>query len=251
MEMNFLIIFCFALIVVSSCLFIAYFGKKWNLSYLTALSAGALLSLCFLDFLPHAFELNSLKEMGGVFILAGVMAQALADIYLLPKLGFLDKLLQTTSSPSAHHHSHSLSPGSVCSVTACLVICSFFDGIRLFAALDIKDSVAFATAVALFFHLLSEGFLVSVLAMSSGIKRRVLPILALCLACSLCAGALAGKALVLSFLSGGLIAFASGILIYICFARLLPFSLKKGQGSWLFIGLLLFSAFHFLIAPSA
>lgn len=246
--MNFFIVFCFALVVLCSCLFIAHFGKNWNLKPLLALGSGALLSICFLDFLPHAFEShNSSYEKISIFILAGILVQGLADIHLLPHLAFLDKWLKKEGTKTVHTHSHTLSPGSVCSVAGCLAICSFFDGIRLFSALDMKESVAFLTALGLFFHLLSEGVLVAALGLSSGIKNRVLFVLVLCVAGTLILGALVAQLFFVSFSSGALIAFSSGILIYICFVHLLPFSLKKYNQIWFFTALVLSSLIHFLI----
>ncbi len=245
--MNILIVFCFALVLFLSCLLVAHFGKGWNLKPFVAFGAGALLSVCFLDFLPQAFDKNHVFEKTPFFILLGVMAQSLADIYLLNRLSFLDKWLKTGSSSLPHEHSHTLNPGTVCSVTGCLTICSFFDGIRLFSALFIDELVAFTTAVGLFFHLLSEGVLLAILALSSGIKLRVLLILALCMAGALILGALLAQSFSVSFSSSLLIAFSSGILIYVCFVHLLPLCLKQNKKLWFFSGLVLFSAFHFLI----
>ena len=245
--MNLFIIFLFSLVIICSCLFVAYFGRKWNLKPLFALGSGALLSLCFLDFLPHSFENHDFHEISAIFILAGILVQGLADIYLLPRLGFLDKLLRVNDAHLAHDHSHTIAVGSVCSLTGCLTICSFFDGIRLFAALNIEESVALMTAFALFFHLLSEGILLAILALSSGFKKRVLFILVLCLVGALFLGALFAQVFSIGFSSSLLIAFSTGILIYICFVHLLPFSLKQNYKHWFFIGLFLFSLLHFII----
>ena len=243
--MNFLIVVCFALLLLGSCLFVAYFGRNWNLKPLVALGSGALLSICFLEFLPHAFDEHSSHEISSFFVLAGILMQGLADIYILPHLVFLDKRLGAKSL-SAHDHSHTLSPGSVCSVTGCLSICSFFDGIRLFAALSIEGFVAFATALALFFHLLSEGVVVALLGLSSGIRIKALSVLVFCIAGALILGALLAQVFFISFSAAWLIAFSSGILVYVCFVHLLPFSLKQNNKSWFFIGLVLFSLLHFL-----
>ena len=245
--MKLFIIFCFSLILLGSCLFVAYFGRKWNLTPLVALGSGALLSVCFLEFVPYAFEGHSSPEMISIFILSGILVQGLADIYLLPHLGFLDKWVKKGDSKAVHSHSHTLNTGSVCSVVGCLSICSFFDGIRLFSALSIKESVAFVTALALFFHLLSEGVLVAILALSSGLRKRALFVLVFCVAGALVLGALLAHLFFISFSSSALIAFASGILIYVCFVHLLPFSLKQGKKSWFFLGLFLFLCLHFIV----
>ena len=245
--MYFFISVCFAVLLLCSCLFVAYFGKNWNLKPIVSLSSGILLSLCFLDFLPHSFEGPISQELASLFVLSGVLIQGLADIYIVPRLAFLDKWLESGISKKIHAHSHTLSFGSICSLTGCLSICSFFDGIRLVSAFAIKESVAFATAFSLFFHLLSEGVLVAALALESDLKKKVLFVLVFCLSGSLLLGALISQIFLLNFPSEMLIAFSSGILIYICFIHLLPFSLKHNNSRWFFIGLVFFSLFHFLV----
>ncbi|MDE0092778.1 MAG: hypothetical protein OXN83_05800, partial [Oligoflexia bacterium] len=222
--------------------------KSWNLNACLAVGSGGLLSLCFLDFLPHSFENQESYNTVSIFILSGVLLQTLADIYLLPRLGFLDQFLKINSSfKPSHQHSHTFSSFSVCSIVGCLSICSFFDGIRLFSALNVEQFVAFSMAFGLFFHLLSEGVLIAVLALSSGFKKQILFILVGSVAGALFLGALFAQFFSQSFSLDDLIAFSSGCLIYVCFVHLLPFSLKPAYRSWFFIGLSLFSLFHFAI----
>ena len=245
--MYFLIAICFAVFLLCSCLFVAHFGRNWNLKPVASLSSGALLSLCFLDFLPHSFENRESYDLISLLILSGVLIQGLADIYILPHLTFLDKWLESGTSKKIHIHSHTLSFGSICSIAGCLSICSFFDGIRFFSSMMIKESVAFATAFGLFFHLLSEGVLVAVLALESRLKTKILFVLVFSLFGSFLLGALISQIFLLSFSPEMLIAFSSGILIYICFVHLLPFSLKQNNSLWFFAGLVLFSLFHFFV----
>ena len=177
-----------------------------------------------------------------LFVLIGILAQALADIYLLPKLTFLDRWLKTDGSAHSKVHSHSFSASSVCSMAGCLSICSFFDGWRLWAALELEGLAAVLAAFSLFFHLLSEGALLAFLALSTGIKTKILLFLALCLPASL----LLGGGLAEGLAEGGfphlVAAFASGILIYMCFVHLLPSCLKgRRDRPWFFAGLLAFT----------
>ena len=247
--MALLLVCVFSLFLIVSCLFTAHFGKKWNLNLWLSMSSGVLFSICFLDFLPHSFENHDVsRDKISLFILSGILLQALADIYLLPHLVFLDKLLKTESSSQAgHQHSHTFSSFSICSVVGCLFLCSFFDGIRLFSALHVENFVAFSMVFALFFHLLSEGVLIAMLALSSQFKQRILFVLAGSVGGALFAGALFAHFLSYSFSLGALIAFSSGCLIYICFVHLLPFSLKPAYRKWFFMALLLVSALHFLV----
>ena len=247
--MTLLLILFFSIFLIGSCFFTAYFGKNWQLKRWQAIGSGALLSICFLDFLPHSFESSAqgFHDRASFFILFGILLQALADIYLLPHLGFLDKLLETDISfKPAHQHSHTFSSFSICSVVGCLSICSFFDGIRLFSALNVENFVAFSMAFGLFFHLLAEGVLIAVLALSARFKMRILFVLAGSVGLALFLGALVAYLFSQSFSLDGLIAFSSGCLIYICFVHLLPFSLKSTYRNWFFISLFLFTLLHFL-----
>ena len=246
--MSLFLIFCFSIVLIGSCFLTARYGQKWNLSVFLSLSSGALFSICFLDFLPHSFEGKGSNAQIPIFILSGIFLQALADIYLLPKLTFLDKLIETEAcNKPIHKHSHTLSPFSACSALGCLFICSFFDGIRLLAAFSIEGFVAFSMTLALFFHLLSEGVMIAVLAFSAGFKKRVLFILAVLVGGALFLGALSAQFFSKSFSLKGLIAFSTGCLIYICFVHLLPFSLKAAYRKWFFISLLAFSLFHLFV----
>ena len=181
----------------------------------------------------------------GLFILLGILLQILADIYLLPYLSFLDRLLKVESQ-SKHQHSHAFNSLSVCSIAGCLSICSFFDGIRLWTAFQTEFFIAFSTAFGLFFHLLSEGVLIAGLALSSGFKKRVLFILLSILGALLLLGALIAQFLSYSLFFHNVLAFSSGCLMYICFVHLLPTSLKPALRYWFFAGVLSFSALHFI-----
>ncbi|MCY4320786.1 MAG: hypothetical protein OXC37_00045 [Bdellovibrionaceae bacterium] len=246
--MTLFIIFCFSCFIIASCIFTARFGAKWNLKACVAVGSGALLSICFLDFLPHSFEDSKLDEMISICVLLGILVQTLADVYLLPHLDFLDKLLKIEASPNREHqHAHTFSSFSTCSIVGCLSLCSFFDGIRLFSALNIDNFVAFSMVFGLFFHLLSEGVLIAILAMSSGFKKQILFVLSGSVAIALFLGALFAQIFSQNFSLDLLIAFSSGCLIYICFVHLLPVSLKLAYRNWFFIGLFVFSILHFLI----
>ena len=262
-------ILAFSVLLISSCFLLAFFAAQLNLNRLNlkiglAFSSGLLISLCILDFLPHSFEwiadsvegsklfensqpfdVHSAISLTAVFIFTGILLQALADIYLLPYLSFLDRLLKIESQPK-YQHSHTFSSLSVCSVAGCLSICSFFDGIRLWTAFQTEFFTAFSTAFGLFFHLLSEGVLIAGLAISSGFKKRILFLLL-----ALLGGVLVLGAVTAQFFSYGLsfhhvMAFSTGCLLYICFVHLLPVSLKDGLRYWFFMGLVAFSALHFV-----
>ena len=246
--MELIIPILFSLVVLASCLFVAIFAKKWDLSIFISVSAGGLLTIAILEFLPESFSHSDMHEHlhdshAPLLILSGILVQGFLEAYVLPRLGFLDKLIDTKCDHN-HHHSHFLSPGSVCSAVGCLSICSFFDGIRFFAALNIGESVAWATGLALFFHLLSEGAFVAIMGLGSKIKLKVIMVLSFFISGTFIIGSVFANYFAKSFESHNLIAFATGILLYVCFMHLIPFSLKGKGRLWFFIGLVGFYLLH-------
>lgn len=264
--MELLIACLFSLFVLLSCFVVAIFGKKWNLKILIAFAAGGLLSITILDFLTHSFEpAQHLNEnfknstdtlhhfpITSLFILLGILLQALIEAYIIPRLSFLDKFIVKPSLHNnnkvshSHSHSHLLSPASVCSIVACLTVCSFFDGVRFFASLKIHYSTALITGLALFLHLVSEGALVAVMGFASKIKIKVILFLSFFISGAFCLGSLFSYVFAKQFHSQNLIAFASGILLFVCFIHLIPFSLKNKHKHWLFLGIVSFAILNLL-----
>lgn len=248
--MSFLIVLCFAGLLPLSCFLATRFFKNSDLRPFVAFGSGILLAICFLEFLPHSFQEGQGLHavLPPVLILCGVLTQGLADIYLLPRLSFLDRLLGIAECQGAGGHSHTLSAGMVCSAFGCLCLCSFFDGIRLFTALEIGIGTGFATSLGLFFHLLSEGLALVGVAKAGGIKTKTLLVLALSLSMALIAGAFPARLLLQAWPLHFLTAFASGILIYVCFVHLLPLALKQKGRLWFFLGLVLFCFPYFFMS---
>ncbi|MGI9549154.1 MAG: hypothetical protein ACR2M7_04185 [Bdellovibrionales bacterium] len=252
--MAFLISIGFAFFVLISCLLVAHFGRKWQLSLLVAFSSGALLVLSFLNFLPHSFSNPAYSnEVISLLIFLGLIVQGAADVYLIPRLKFLDRWIETSSHQhdhNHHHHAHLLSPSTVCSTVGCLALCSFFDGIRLLAGLSMEGYAAVVTMAGLFIHLLSEGVLVALLGISSHMKTRVLLVLTSFISGTLILGAFFAKSFSAYLNPNYLVALATGMLIYICFIHLMPFSLKGKNKNWFVMGMIVFISFHYLFHSS-
>lgn len=253
--MELILAISFSFLVLLSCFVVAIFGRKWNFNILMAISAGGLLSVVVLEFLPHS--LSALEHahhelelpIAPLLILLGIFTQALVEAYVIPRFRFLDKLINPEykhSHSQAHHHSHLLTPASVCSVVACLSVCSFFDGIRFFASLHISQSAALITGLALFLHLVSEGALVAVIGLASKIKIRAILFLSFFISGSFILGSLFSYFFAKHTESKNLVAFAAGVLLYVCFIHLVPFSLKNKHKHWLFAGVIIFSALNLL-----
>lgn len=250
--MPLLISFFFAVFVLLSVVLLTPYTRYFRMKPFVCLSAGGLLSVTFLDFLPHSFSHPHLEWTGWV-ILSGLLTQGVFDLYGVNFLKFLDRFLIDTNrtSPSNHHHhhhhhqhSHILSPSGVCSIVGCLSICSFFDGIRFFSSLVLEGVGGLVTGISLFFHLISEALIVALLGVDAGIKRKALLVLIFFMTGTFLLGAGAAQGILTHFHSENLIAFSAGILIYICFIHLLPFSLKKPNQKWFILGLVLFSLLH-------
>ena len=238
----------FAVLVLLCTLLIALHGRRFSLEPFVCLSAGGLLSVTFLDFLPLSFS-DTHTHWTGTVILLGLLTQGIFDLYGIKYLKFLDRfLIDENHHLPHHHHSHSLSPGGVCSVVGCLSVCSFFDGIRLFSGTLLEGVGGMVTAISLFFHLLSEAAIVAILGFDTGIKRKVLFVLTCFMMGTFILGAITAQGILTYFQSGHLIAFSSGILIYVCFVHLLPVSFKETNRKWFAAGLTVFSLFHLLVS---
>lgn len=252
-NMPILISVLFSVLVLLSVILLTPYTRYFRMAPFVCLSAGGLLSVAFLDFLPHSFS-HQHSEWTGWVILSGLLIQGIFDLYGVKFLKFLDRFLIDTdrsAPPSSsspfhhhqhhHHHSHILSPSGVCSIVGCLSICSFFDGIRFFSGLVLEGVSGLITGVSLFFHLTSEALIVALLGVDAGIKRKALFVLIFFMTGTFVLGAGAAQEILIYFHSENLVAFSAGILIYICFVHLLPFSLKKPNQKWFILGLAFFS----------
>ena len=254
--MIFFIAVLFVAPVFFTCLLVIRLGRKRDLSPFTAFSAGGLLSLSFLDFLPHSFKEASPST--GFWILAGLLIQGVFDLYGSGYLGFLDRWMErfnesnrnpkknAEASCPDHYHSHILSPKAAVSTMGCLTICSFFDGMRFYSGLTLDWMTALALSVGLFFHLLAEGVTVAGLGVGSRLKQKVLLIWSACLCGSFILGVGLSKGLSDYWSAPSVFAFTVGILIYVCAIHLIPFCLKNRKEGWFALGLVLFTLLHLL-----
>jgi len=150
---------------------ILIFKNALSQNYITSLSAGLLTGLIFFKFLPHSLEEVSPFTFSMVILLSLILL-LLIETYLtgflaqwFPKWGWR----KTGDCSHYHHHHHHFAHGSF-SAIGCLLICSFFDGIRMGSALWIDSSASVITVAALFAHILPEGLSVILLARSAGHK---------------------------------------------------------------------------------
>ena len=82
----------FAVSVLLFALLPVFWTRRFSLQIFVCASAGALLSVAFLDFLPRSFAHPDPHLMGAA-LLTGLLAQAVFDLYGVKQLKFLDRLL--------------------------------------------------------------------------------------------------------------------------------------------------------------
>ena len=89
-----------AIFAVSILLFVllpAFWTRRFPLQTFVCVSAGGLLSVAFLDFLPKSFSHPNPHLMGAA-LLFGLLAQVVFDLYGVKQLKFLDRLLLSPAS---------------------------------------------------------------------------------------------------------------------------------------------------------
>ncbi|MDE0118750.1 MAG: ZIP family metal transporter [Bdellovibrionales bacterium] len=245
MFSNFIVFFLFSFTYCIAILFLTYFFiyKKitFHLHHAVAFGAGFLIILLFFDFLPHSFS----TEMGmyNVMIMAmGFLVNTFSEVGILPHMKFLNKLLPDKKHDchqhdSSHIHYH-LIPSSVgCSAVGCLILCAFFDGMRLASALLVDMKTAIIMSIGLLFHLLPESVAVVGIGLSSGFSRKSLfgIILVFCFA-FLCGYHVFFLLSYIENLEHFILPFASGLFLYVCFVHLIPIVIKFKVKKWFLIG---------------
>ena len=238
----------FAALTLLFVLLAALSRRRFPLEPFVCLSAGGLISVTFLHFLPASFK--GAPHFAGAIALAGFFIQGLFDLYGVRRLSFLDRLLlggdsaASGRSSHSHSHSHSLSASGVCSIAGCLALCAFFDGVRLYSGLLLPQGAAIVTALSVFFHLFSEGAMVAFLGIDLNIKKKPLLVLICLIAGAFLLGAILAQSMLAVFDAPFLLAFESGILTYICLIHLLPVSLKPLNRKWFALGASFFFFLH-------
>ena len=241
--------FSFSLLSIGYCcaiLILTWFfiNKKIKvpLKYVIALSAGILITLVVVEFLPHSFEEGNNVYKSLIFILIGLAVNAFSEFIVLPKIKFINQLLPAGKHDchqhdSEHTHYH-LMPSSVgCSAVGCLILCSFFDGIRLASALSMDVETAFIVSLGILLHLLPESVTVVGIGFSSGFSRKALSriVVVFCLAFL---GGFHSFFLLshIESLQSWVLPFASGLFIYVCSVHLIPMVIKLKVKKWFFLG---------------
>ena len=247
----FLLSLSYCVIILCLTYFFIYKKIKYPLQNIVAFGAGVLSILIVTEFLPHIFttENNIYKSIS--FMLAGLLVNAFAEIFILPRMKFLNKLLPAEKHNCDQHsfqHTHyHLIPSSVvgCSAVACFILCAFFDGIRFATALMIDTEAAVLMSIGLLFHLLPESVTVVGIGFYSGFSRKSL----LKIIFIFCFAFLGGYQVFfllshVEHLQHFVLCFSSGLFMYICLIHLIPMVIKLKIKRWFFIG----ASFSFILS---
>jgi len=205
------------------------------------------LNLIFFDFLPHTLSTGNKNLYSNIImIIVGLLVNAFSEIGILPRMKFLNRLLPVKKHDCHQHESeyvhYHLIPSSVgCSAVGCLILCAFFDGIRLASTLLIDMKTTIMVSIGLLFHLIPESVTVIGIGLSSGLSRKSLYRIVLLFCLTFLLGYHAFFLLShIEYLQNSIISFASGLFLYICFVHLIPMVFKCKTKKWFFAGAILF-----------
>ena len=216
----------------------------------TGISAGLLVGLTFLDFIPHSVAQSSPFNFS-ITLLITLMGLLLIEVKLIPRLDFLHHWIPELKNKKmecrhAHQHHYHLSHISSFSAIGCMLICVFFDGIRLASAVMLNVHTTIISAIALLAHILPEGIIVMGLAKNSGLSKRNCLLLkgVFCLVLGL--GMVITGFAQIYIAKVNILALSSATLLYVCFIHLLPSALQKKSERWFFCSLLLVVFLHLM-----
>ena len=206
---------------------------------ITAVSAGLLISLAFIEFLPRGLENNSPFGFSLTLLLC-LVGLLLVETRLIPRLNFMNRIfpaqLNKNETPCSHHR-HPFARQSSFSAIGCLLICSFFDGIRLGTALMIDIQTTGTLAVALLCHILPEAAVVLGLAQNSGLSFKARTAIQALFCLFLGQGILMAGLFGLVLSSGVILTLGASALIYVSFVHLLPVAFSAENQKWFLISL--------------
>lgn len=248
-----------------------------------AVSCGYLITNLFIELLPESLAASQLETRSYfLWSAVGIFSVIAFERYLEPRLGFVEKLfeLHTHKIPKnvgivpgeddSHHHHHKFSEaehcdhshehshlhqhthqdwrgaGAVCSVVACFMTCSFFDGVALASVQSLGSMISVLLLIGVIFHAVPEGILSGVLVLAGGGGIKGAQIAIALIAVSFFAGAIIPTAF--HFAEGQFLGISTGILMFVILVQLLPTALKvKLAPAWISLGAGIFFVAHELI----
>jgi len=221
---------------------IAYFIKKPRIAYLAfalGLSAGVMIYVSFVEFLPMATE--TVGELWAVIVFFLGIAFIGAIDFLVPEPENPHNY-QGLAEPEAPQQDRRLMRTGLLTALA-IGIHNFPEGLATFAAAltDLRLGIFIAIAIAI--HNIPEGIAVSVpIYYATGSKNKAF-VYSFLSGVSEPVGALIGYLILAPFLTqaflAAILAFIAGIMIYISLDELLPVAHRYGHGHLVIIGIVL------------
>lgn len=229
--------------------------RRWltheRLAAIMALGAGLLLAVLFFELLPAALRGDNPAALKWLF--GGVLSVLIFERYLAPHLNFIgqDQAVSDCSHSQGcqdhtetddHHAPHLLSHGAACSALGCLLVCTFFDGVAMAAGFALEFHIGLLVMLGLLAHILPEGMLAAAVVLAAGSSHRLARRAALATGIAFLLGmalplALGGATGTLTYA----LPLASGVLLYVVLAQLVPVALRTSSGVPLVVaGALLF-----------
>ena len=222
---------------------IAYFIKKPKITYLSfslGVSAGVMIYISFMEFLPEALDtVGEIWGLAAFFIGIGIIA--LID-FLIPEAENPHEFTGI-DEPAIFHkeNSHLMRAGLLMALA--IGVHNFPEGLATFASTlgNIKLGVFIAFAIAI--HNIPEGIAVSVpIFYATGNKNKAF-FYSFLSGVSEPVGAVVGYLILRPFLTpgllAGLMAFVAGIMVYISLDELLPMAHRYGHGHLVIAGIVL------------
>jgi zinc transporter ZupT len=257
-----------------------------RLKVFIALAAGFILSALFFDLLPETLaSYQAGPRIFFMWSFVGVISVAMFERYLLPQLDFVNRFFKpepaalhaidthdehvhgehdahdhhdhldeaescSHSHDHAHLHAHThpevLGVGQVCSAIGCFMICSFFDGITLSSVQAVDHQLGVVLVLGVVLHLLPEGVLSGVMALSGGASFKSARKVLLFIGGSFVLGSMIP--FVVTGFEPVFIAISTGILMFVALVQLLPTALRlKFAPLWLAVGSAMFFGSHFIL----
>lgn len=221
---------------------IAYFIKKPRISYLTfslGFSAGVMIYISFMELLTNAIRtLGQAKAVVAFFI--GMFFIGIIDFFI-PEAENPDHFSNLESSPKKTIHDKKLLRASMMTALA-IGIHNFPEGLATFGAALTDTKLGIYIAIAIAIHNIPEGISVSMPIFYATGNRNKAFFYSSISGLTEPIGALVGYAILMPFLSPGLLAallaFVAGIMIYISVDQLLPMAHRYGRSHTVIIGII-------------
>lgn len=229
--------------------------REWltheRLAALMAIGGGLLLAVLFFELLPASIQHGGPQALSWAF--GGLIAVLCFERYLAPHLTFLDPKPESPDAcghahghdhdghvrdhghAHAHDHTHGagalLSHSAACSALGCLLVCTFFDGVAMAAGFALDFQIGLLIMIGLLAHILPEGMLAATVVLAAGSSSKHAQRAAIATGVAFLLGM--GVPLLIGGATGTLgiaLPIASGVLLYVVIAQIVPIALRSASG---------------------